>query len=76
VERRLRLARHPPQPRDRLFADVVAEWGDDVQAVYDPDKRARVRERQRRRRIRRAAWETGTFPSPDYATARAPTPRR
>jgi serine/threonine-protein kinase len=55
------------QPRDRLFADVVAEWGDDVQAVYDPDKRARVRERQRRRRIRRAAWETGTFPSPDYA---------
>ncbi len=51
------------QPRERLFADVVAEWGDDMQAVFDPAKRAKVRERQRRRRARRAAWE-----QPGYAS--------
>ena len=39
------------QPRDRLFADVASEWGDDVQAIFDPGKRDRVRERTRRRRL-------------------------
>lgn len=47
------------QPRERLFADVVSEWGEDVQAIFDPAKRARVRERQRRRRLRRMAWANG-----------------
>ena len=42
------------QPRDRLFADVVSEWGDDVQALVDPKKRDRVRERARRRALRRS----------------------
>ncbi|GJG87231.1 hypothetical protein tb265_24120 [Gemmatimonadetes bacterium T265] len=42
------------QPRERLFADVAAEWTDDVQALFDPKKRDRVRERARRRALRRA----------------------
>jgi serine/threonine-protein kinase len=50
------------QPRERLFADVVAEWADDLQAMFDPAKRAKVRDRQRRRRLRRAAWD-----QPGYA---------
>jgi serine/threonine-protein kinase len=50
------------QSRERLFADVVAEWGDDLQAVFDPAKRAKVRERQRRRRMRRAAWDQAAYP--------------
>jgi hypothetical protein len=49
------------QSRERLFADVVAEWGDDLQAVFDPAKRAKVRERQRRRRMRRAAWDQAAY---------------
>lgn len=47
------------QPRDRLFADVSAEWGDDVQALFDPQKRARVRERARRRALRRTYGPAG-----------------
>ena len=35
------------QPRDRLFFDVVAEWTDNVRALWDPKKRAEVRERAR-----------------------------
>jgi serine/threonine-protein kinase len=55
------------QPRERLFADVAAEWGEDVHAIIDPAKRARVRERQRRRRLRRAAWDQGAAQSPGGA---------
>jgi serine/threonine-protein kinase len=40
------------QPRERLFMDVVAEQADHVAAVFDPEKRARLRERARRRRLR------------------------
>lgn len=40
------------EPRDRLFFDVVAEWGDSVKALWDPVKRAEVRERQRLRNSR------------------------
>jgi len=40
------------EPRDRLFFDVVAEWGDSVKALWDPAKRAEVRERQRLRNNR------------------------
>ncbi|MGZ8411973.1 MAG: protein kinase domain-containing protein [Gemmatirosa sp.] len=39
------------EPRERLFADVAAEWGDGVQAFFDRDKRARLRDRERRRRL-------------------------
>jgi len=37
------------EPKDKLFFDVVAEWGDSVRALWDPAKRAEVRERSRRR---------------------------
>ncbi|HEX7121923.1 MAG TPA: serine/threonine-protein kinase, partial [Gemmatimonadaceae bacterium] len=37
------------QPQDRLFFDVVAEWFDNVRAMWDPEKRAIVRERARAR---------------------------
>jgi eukaryotic-like serine/threonine-protein kinase len=40
------------EPRERLFFDVVAEWGDSVRALWDPAKRAEVRERQRLRNSR------------------------
>ncbi|MEO6446354.1 MAG: serine/threonine-protein kinase [Gemmatimonadaceae bacterium] len=38
------------EPRDRMFFDVVAEWVDNVRALWDPRKRAEVRERERGRR--------------------------
>ena len=37
------------EPKDRLFFDVVAEWVDNVRAVWDPAKRSEVRERARLR---------------------------
>ena len=37
------------QPRDRLILDVVTEWVDNVQALWNPQKRREVRERHRRR---------------------------
>ncbi len=40
------------EPRDRLFFDVVADWFDNVRALYDRKKRAEVRERTRLRRGR------------------------
>ncbi len=65
------------QPRERLFADVAAEWGDDVQALFDPNKRDRVRERERRRALRRAYESANGPPAPSaypaYADAPAPT---
>ena len=39
------------EPRDRLFADVAAEWGENCQAFFDRDKRARLRDRERQRRL-------------------------
>jgi serine/threonine protein kinase len=38
------------QPRDRMFFDVVADIGDHVRALFDPRKRAELRERERNRR--------------------------
>jgi serine/threonine-protein kinase len=38
------------QPRDRLFFDVIAEWIDDVRALFDHNKRAEVRARWHARR--------------------------
>ncbi len=37
------------QPRDRMFFDVVAEWVDNVRALWDRKKRSEVRERSRLR---------------------------
>jgi serine/threonine-protein kinase len=45
------------QPRDRLFFDVVAEKADEASAMFDPEKRARLRERVRRQRLRGEARE-------------------
>jgi eukaryotic-like serine/threonine-protein kinase len=42
------------EPRDRLFFDVVAEWMDNVFAIFDPKRRAVVRERNRLKRERRS----------------------
>jgi serine/threonine-protein kinase len=42
------------EPRDRLFFDVVAEWMDNVFAIFDPKRRALVRERNRLKRERRS----------------------
>ena len=35
------------EPKDKLFFDVVAEWGDSARALWDPAKRSEVRERAR-----------------------------
>jgi serine/threonine-protein kinase len=37
------------EPRDRLFFDVVAEWMDNVRALWDRSKRVEIRERTRLR---------------------------
>jgi serine/threonine-protein kinase len=37
------------EPRDRLLLDVIAEWTDNVKALWDPQKRNEVRERARLR---------------------------
>ena len=39
------------QPRDKMIVDVAAETLDDAKAIFDPAKRAQVRERDRRRRL-------------------------
>jgi serine/threonine-protein kinase len=35
------------EPKDRIFFDVLAEMADSVRAIWDPRKRAEVRERER-----------------------------
>ncbi len=42
------------EPKDRLFFDVVAEWVDNVRALWDPAKRTEVRDRARLRGSRGA----------------------
>ena len=39
------------QPRDKMIVDVAAETLDDAKAIFNPAKRAEVRERTRRRRL-------------------------
>jgi serine/threonine-protein kinase len=43
------------EPKDRMLFDVVAEWVDNVRAMWDPRKRAEVRERDRLRARSRAS---------------------
>jgi serine/threonine-protein kinase len=45
------------EPKDRLFYDVVAEWIDNVKAIWDKNKRAELRGRERARRDRPALFE-------------------
>ncbi len=54
------------EPRERLFADVAAEWGDGMQAIFDRDKRARVRDRERRRRLTSATRPAALPPGSGY----------
>ena len=58
------------QPKDRLFADVVAEGADSVGAIFDRERRARLRERTREHRIRgqgrRQSLAAGSAPGPTY----------
>ena len=35
------------EPKDRMFFDVLAEMADSIRAIWDPRKRAEVRERER-----------------------------
>jgi serine/threonine-protein kinase len=51
------------QPRDRLFFDVVAQTADDASAIFDAEKRARVRERIRQNRLR-VTQGAGGVPTP------------
>jgi serine/threonine-protein kinase len=64
------------EPKERLFADVAAEGVENVQAFFDRDKRARLRERERRRRNTaqyRAARPAGGASASGYdGGARAP----
>ena len=58
------------QPRDRLFFDVVAEWIDDAKALFDPHKRAELRNRTRaQRQLARERGTGGLFegPSPRHS---------
>ncbi|MGQ0646756.1 MAG: serine/threonine-protein kinase [Gemmatimonadaceae bacterium] len=47
------------EPRDRMFFDVVAEWVDSVKALWNPAKRAEIRERERLRSQRAASLSDG-----------------
>jgi serine/threonine-protein kinase len=50
------------EPRDRMFFDVVADWFDNVRALYDKKKRAEVRERTRLRRGRPPLFSSPNAP--------------
>jgi serine/threonine-protein kinase len=58
------------QPKDRLFADVVAEGADSVGAIFDRERRARLRERTRENRVRgqgrRQSLAAGAAQVPTY----------
>jgi serine/threonine-protein kinase len=64
------------EPRERLFADVAAEWGDGVQAIFDRDKRARVRDRERRRRLGSPTRPASLSAGSGYAGGRSATYNR
>jgi eukaryotic-like serine/threonine-protein kinase len=53
------------EPRDRMFFDVVADWFDNVRALYDRKKRAEVRERARMRRGRPPLFAAPNAPGSD-----------
>ncbi|MGQ0641928.1 MAG: serine/threonine-protein kinase [Gemmatimonadaceae bacterium] len=55
------------EPRDRMFFDVVADWFDNVRALYDRKKRAEVRERARMRRGRPPLFAAPNAPGSDVS---------
>jgi serine/threonine protein kinase len=58
------------EPKDRIFFDVIAEMTDSVRAIWDPRKRAELRERERIRGQRGSAlFERAPTPG---ATPRLP----
>jgi serine/threonine-protein kinase len=58
------------EPRDRMFFDVVAEWFDNVRALWDKNKAAEVRARNSAKSVRGSS--SGTYGS----LAAAPKPGR
>ncbi len=50
------------QPRDKMIVDVAAETLDDAKAIFNPVKRAEVRERERRRRLSQGTSPVSGFP--------------
>jgi eukaryotic-like serine/threonine-protein kinase len=62
------------QPKDRLFVDVVAETADEASAIFDAEKRARLRERVRRRQARGSRNVGGALPGAASSTDRASSP--
>jgi len=62
------------QPRDRLFVDVVAEQADSVGALFDNEKRQRLRERARRTRVRGAERPPAQIGSPRSGRGASPSP--
>jgi serine/threonine-protein kinase len=66
------------EPRDRMFFDVVADWFDNVRALFDKKKRAEVRERTRMRRGRPPLFAAPNAPGSmtgEGAVTGAPRPR-
>lgn len=62
------------EPKDRLFFDVVAEWMDNVRALWDRRKRVELRERNRMRGGRSrdlfAREQATSLPAPGGLSAR------
>ncbi len=57
------------QPRDKMIVDVAAETIDDAKAIFNPQKRAEVRERDRKRRLSQGISPVGGFPAGAPASA-------
>ena len=51
------------QPRDKMIVDVAAETLDDAKAIFDPAKRAEVRERDRMRRLSQGTSPVNGLPA-------------
>jgi serine/threonine-protein kinase len=64
------------EPKDRLFYDVVAEWIDNVKAIWDKNKRAELRGRERARRDRPALFEAEQASQPALPPASRSRTRR
>ncbi len=60
------------QPRDRLFFDVVAEWIDDLRALFDHGKRAEVLARWRAQRLQPGLMTPPTPPGGSASQPRDP----
>ncbi|HUF26367.1 MAG TPA: serine/threonine-protein kinase [Gemmatimonadaceae bacterium] len=59
------------QPRDRELMDVATETIDDVQALFDRDKRRKLQERSRSRRLRQERIAASSDRSPPAAQSRS-----